>query len=376
MRARLIVLVTGRQGRRYDAAMADEGVAREIEGASARELRPADGPLVFISHDSRDADMAEAFSKLLSNVSVGMLKSFRSSDRKGVQGIDFGVEWYPELMAKLEDACDVVCLLTARSLGRPWILYEAGVAKGKLDIPVHGLALGVPLANVSTGPFAQFQNCDDNPDSLAKLMEQLVRRLPHAEPDHETVMGQVGLFKARIDAILARQDAAGDEPEVAPDDTSTAMLFEEIKVMFQDLPSRIETVAERSDSRRFRRRLHPAMLEEVAMIASHGATDGGVAALIMTSFFKDDIPWLYTMATEFYRASLADDREATRRAHRAFRGALESLDRGPFLHEIMGSSRREMHMLVRELPRLLERYGPPFEPLEAPDASASDSTDS
>jgi hypothetical protein len=50
---------------------------------------------VFVSHDSRDADLAEALSKLLMNVSAGMLKSFRSSDRKGAQGIDFGVEWQP-----------------------------------------------------------------------------------------------------------------------------------------------------------------------------------------------------------------------------------------------------------------------------------------
>jgi hypothetical protein len=200
-----------------------------------------------------------------------MLKSFRSSDRKGVQGIDFGVEWYPELMGKLDDACDVVCLLTPRSLGRPWILYEAGVAKGKLDIPVHGLALGVPLSSVSTGPFAQFQNCDEEPDSLAKLVEQLVRRLPHADPDHETVMGQVALFKTKVAEILANQEATTDEPEVAPDDTSTAKLFEEIKVMFQDLPSRVETVAERS-GRPFRgRRLHPGMLEEFFMMSSRGS---------------------------------------------------------------------------------------------------------
>jgi hypothetical protein len=44
---------------------------------------------------TRDADLAEALSKLLSSVSAGMLKTFRSSDRKGSQGIDFGAEWYP-----------------------------------------------------------------------------------------------------------------------------------------------------------------------------------------------------------------------------------------------------------------------------------------
>lgn len=103
------------------------------------------GPLVFISHDGRDADLAEAFSKLLKSVSAGMLKSFRSSDKKGTEGIEFGDEWYKRLMAKLDTASDVVCLLTERSIDRPWILYEAGVAKGKLDTPVHGIAVGVPF---------------------------------------------------------------------------------------------------------------------------------------------------------------------------------------------------------------------------------------
>src|SRR2546423_12524742 len=118
-------------------------------------------PLVFISHDARDAELAEAFSKLLKSVSAGMIKSFRSSDKKGTEGIEFGDEWYKRLMTKLQSASDVVCLFTERSLDRPWILYEAGVAKGKLDTPVHGIALGVQLSRVTAGPFYQFQNLDD-----------------------------------------------------------------------------------------------------------------------------------------------------------------------------------------------------------------------
>ena len=94
-------------------------------------------PLIFISHDARDGDLAESFSKLLKSVSAGMLKAFRSSDKKGSEGIEFGDEWFKTLMTKLSAASDVVCLLTERSLERPWILYEAGVAKGKLDTPVQ-----------------------------------------------------------------------------------------------------------------------------------------------------------------------------------------------------------------------------------------------
>ena len=116
-----------------------------------------ENPLVFISHDSRDADLAEAFSNLLTDASGGILKSFRSSDRKGTAGIEYGQEWCRAIMQKLDDATDVVALLTAYSVNRPWILYEAGVAKGKLSANerVLGIALGVSLDEAATGPFAQ-----------------------------------------------------------------------------------------------------------------------------------------------------------------------------------------------------------------------------
>lgn len=54
------------------------------------ELLPttSSSPLIFISHDARDAELAEAFSKLLKSVSAGMIKTFRSSDKKGTEGID------------------------------------------------------------------------------------------------------------------------------------------------------------------------------------------------------------------------------------------------------------------------------------------------
>src|SRR5438105_15864931 len=120
------------------------------ETASETDILPATpgSPLVFISHDGRDAELAEAFSKLLKSVSAGMIKTFRSSDKKGREGIDFGEEWYNRLMEKLQSTSDVVCLFTERSVDRPWILFEAGVAKGKLDTPVIGVALGIPLSRV------------------------------------------------------------------------------------------------------------------------------------------------------------------------------------------------------------------------------------
>src|ERR1700755_3001225 len=82
---------------------------RQASQVARYERSSAAEPLIFISHDSRDCELAEAFSALLHNVSMGVLKSFRSSDTKGTQGIEFGSEWFPTIKEKLLEASDVVC---------------------------------------------------------------------------------------------------------------------------------------------------------------------------------------------------------------------------------------------------------------------------
>jgi hypothetical protein len=81
------------------------------KSSSDADLLPSGGssPLIFISHDARDAELADAFSKLLKSVSAGMIKTFRSSDKKGTEGIDFGEEWYKRLITQLQSTSDVVC---------------------------------------------------------------------------------------------------------------------------------------------------------------------------------------------------------------------------------------------------------------------------
>ena len=72
------------------------------EEKQEEKKQTSDNPLVFISHDTRDAEIAEEFSTLLKRVSAGVLKSFRSSDKKGNQGIEYGVEWYPEIIKNIQ----------------------------------------------------------------------------------------------------------------------------------------------------------------------------------------------------------------------------------------------------------------------------------
>lgn len=309
------------------------------------------GPLVFISHDGRDAELAEAFSKLLKSVSAGMIKTFRSSDKKGTEGIDFGDEWYKRLMSKLQSTTDVVCLFTENSLDRPWILFEAGVAKGKLSIPVIGIAIGVPLGRISTGPFYQFQNMDDSEGDLTKLVHQLARRIPNLELDSDVIKVQVGAFKKSEAEILKKINASGGKKgkEIA-EETPVAKLVEEMKA----LPSRVaERLAESGEPirRRRLRRFHPMMLEEILHMS--GDPTDPVGILMAASFIRDDAPWLYELAMEVYRAVKSEDAAAIQREMKRLKRFSEFMMHGPFMEEF-GFEGKEAYMFCRELPRMLE----------------------
>ena len=311
------------------------------------------GPLIFISHDARDAELAEAFSKLLKSVSAGMIKSFRSSDKKGTEGIDFGDEWYKRLMTKLQSTSDVVCLFTERSLDRPWILFEAGVAKGKLNTPVVGVALGVPLNRVTTGPFYQFQNMDDSEADLVKLVHQLARRVPGLELDTDVVKAQVTAFKATENAILQAlvTSPAKKETREEAEETSVAKLVEEMKALPSRVAERLEEAGE--PFRRRRRRFHPMMFEELLHMT--GDTGDPVSILMAASLVREDAPWLYELAMEVYRAVKSGNREAIgqeiKRLHRFTERMMQG---GPFMEEF-GFGGRESHFAFMEFPRLLTR---------------------
>jgi hypothetical protein len=308
-------------------------------------------PLVFISHDARDAELAEAFSKLLKSVSAGMIKTFRSSDRKGTEGIDFGDEWYKRLMVELQSTSDVVCLFTERSLDRPWILFEAGVAKGKLNKQVIGVALGVPLSRVSAGPFYQFHNMDDSDSDLAKLVHQLARRVPGLELDPDVVKDQVAVFKKTEVVILEALSAGGGKKPTKEEteESSVAKLVEEMKA----LPSRVaERLAESGEPfrRRRMRRFHPMMFED--MMELSGDPSDPIGILMAASLIRDDAPWMYELTMEVYRAVKSGDPTQIEREMARVERFSELTMRGPFMEEF-GFGEKEMHMMLMEFPRML-----------------------
>jgi hypothetical protein len=295
----------------------------------------------------------------LKSASAGALKSFRSSDKKGTTGIEYGQEWYPAIMEKIDEASDVVCLLTQHSVDRPWILYEAGVAKGKLDKKVIGIALGISLSAAISGPFAQFQNNDGDSESITKLVLELVRKVPGLDPDQGLVKQLVDNFVSKSIEItdkLRQQNIKGEKPENV-DENSVAKLFEEVKIMFDNLPSRIENRID-PDLRKRRRKFHPMMFEEI-MHFEIAAEDPNIGFLMMLSFYKDDFPWFYEIGLETYRG-LKTSKSASEREKLIMNleKAIEMLGH-PIMREMFGES-KETYMLFREskhiFHRMLDRF--------------------
>jgi hypothetical protein len=329
---------------------------------SSAPLASSQSALIFISHDARDADLAEEFDNLLRDASGGMLKSFRSSDRKGTSGMEYGEEWYSAIMSKLGSATNVVALLTPHSIDRPWILYEAGVAKGKIGGNVLGVAIGTALERVSTGPFFQFQNCGDDEDSLTGLVMQLVRSNPGAEPREEAVKIQVRAFRDRVAALQKKRGgAAGKAQPSKVDESAVAKLFEEVKVMFRDLPEKLQedlrqTIGRRRSGRR--RMIHPGMLEDLMFSPAVRENPGGEAAawLMLGSLVVEDMPWLHEIAMEVYRAlgSGSEGRAASARA--AARKTLRALASTGVFQHLMHEDDSDVSRMARHLPEMLEHF--------------------
>jgi hypothetical protein len=316
----------------------------------------ASKPLVFISHDHRDAALADAFSQLLTKVSAGMLKSFRSSDKTGEQGLEYGEDWYRGIMERLDGASDVVCILTQRSVDRPWILYEAGIANGKLAQRVKGLVLGMPMSTATrTGPFAALQNCDGDPKAVAGLVMQLCRRIPGLEPDADSVNLHVQQFLDSTKQILSADGGASVSPAKKPEQETAAKLFEEVKVMFQELGARMD--GRMADADYERRHRHPmATLRRVDVIAHEAgdSLDPQIAWVLVMGMLRHDVPWLVDLLQPIGRAIESRNRRKFENAVRNFEHTLERIQTTDIV-EAMAGNRMPAKMLTGPIRHLIQR---------------------
>lgn len=139
--------------------------------------------------------------------------------------------------------------------------------------------------------------------------------------------------------------------------TPSSKQLEEIKAMVDSLPSKLENRFD-PEFRRRKRRLHPIMIEEM-MHMEMKFEDPNMSFLMMISFFKDDLPWVYEIGLETYRGLKSTKSKAEKRnLVETFERALEMVGH-PMFREIYGKS-DEMYLLSKDIRhfahRFLDRY--------------------
>jgi hypothetical protein len=256
----------------------------------------------------------------------------------------------------------VVALLTPNSVGRPWILFEAGFAIGRLDSKVFGIAIGLPLPQAVTGPFAQFQNCEATEESLTTVVIKLIQRNPNARPREQAVRKQVQAFLEEITPLLKQRSGEEAETQEEMDATAVAKVFEEVKVMFRDLPSRVESELRGHGVLKKRNRFHPMMIEEVFHMAQfEEGDDPSVPWLLLASILRDEVPWVAEGAFEVYRAVQEGNPDKTERAKRNVQTILKLMRHSKFFHRFGRDD--ETFFILRHLPEMIEQF-PPMLPVK------------
>ena len=102
---------------------------------------------VLISHAHDEQNLAGAWKELLESMSAGTIEVWYSSDTDSGGGMPAGKEWRQHLYERLERSQFVIAIQTPLSAGRPWVMWECGVASGVMRerglIPVvYGMGKG------------------------------------------------------------------------------------------------------------------------------------------------------------------------------------------------------------------------------------------
>jgi hypothetical protein len=223
------------------------------------------------------------------------------------------------------------------------------------------LLFNLEFSDIS-GPLAQFQAKKFERGGLAEVIHSINQSA--AEPIPEDRVRQ--LFTAlwpELEKQLATIPAeAPTEKHMRPAHEILEELVTGVRGLdgrFRDLESVVMEQGPRSRRRRFKH-LHPMMFEEMAeMVSEEG--DDPISLLMFGGLLRDDFPWLYEILVEAYHEVRDGDTKAAQKAIARLRRVTKAMGRGPFMEELAGGFSKEAHMMMMELPMMLDHFLHRFE---------------
>jgi hypothetical protein len=230
------------------------------------------------------------------------------------------------------------------NIASPWILFEAGaLAKRMQEGYVIPLLLDVDFKDI-TGPLAQFQAKKMERDGLLDVIKS-INRISDVKVSDAQLPKQ---FDALWPNLERQIGAIPKNPTPAKQHRPQQEILEELVSSVRGLDMRFrDTVEEPPEMRRRRRRFHPIMVREFIHFGDRLGFGPGdpLRFVILTSFVKDDLPWLYELAIDAYRETMNESPRA-RAAQQRMISAFRALTRGPWMEMF---ETKEAHMIFREL---------------------------
>jgi len=259
--------------------------------------------------------------------------------------IEAGERWGEVVAKELADSNFGIICVTRENVNSPWVLFEAGaLAKTMQGSKVIPLLLDLEIRDI-TGPLAQFQAKKVEKGGVHEVINSINQTANGAVPE----VRARELFEALWPKLEKEVKEIPKQPATEKHARPQHEILEELVVGVRSLDSKLRdfTEAGPSSSRRRRMRFHPMRFMDMMHMGRRSRGDP-VRLLMLASTFREDLPWLYELAMEVYRATKTGLPHEVTSAREDFRRAMEFCRRslGP---DEMGLDPEMHHMLMREI---------------------------
>lgn len=296
------------------------------------------------------------------------------------EDIDKGARWSTDIAKELEDSTFGIVCVTKENIHTSWLNFEAGALSKTMDKTfVSPFLFDIKRSEVN-GPILQFQSTIFEKDDIEKLVKTLNKACGESALSEERIQKTFNVWYPTLEENLKQIDIpekVEEKKKTQSENDNEAILEEVLNISrmnqkllrspnretehyFLELKDNIEHMTMQVSKRdcieqERKRKFHPMFMEELMHISSK-FENNFVGLQISLSLFKNDYPWLYDAGIDLI--SSLKKKPSQKEKHEiidGFQQLVEFTFEHPIMQEMYGKSSKEMRMMGRELPRILER---------------------
>jgi len=182
---------------------------RSVAPQPAREMK------IFISHSSKDADLAEALADLLRSALNLPHKEIRCTSVPAYD-MPYGADTDKRVKSDLAAAPVFIGIITPSSVESNWVLFELGARWGQDRYLIPFVAGGADF-DLLPGPLKN-RNAprNVNQEMVSKMVEEVAKELGQPNPSFPT-------YKKYLEQVLATDDAIKIRPTTEPNEAAVSL---------------------------------------------------------------------------------------------------------------------------------------------------------